>query len=168
MTKKAYTHLFCDLDGTLIETISHSKFPKGIWDMKFRFDTLDAIRNMSPTYLFIVTNQGGIELGEVNQQNFKSKIEYIEHSIQEYCDIKDENIGYLYCTTNDDSNQFRKPNPGMIQQILSKFHISKNDCLMIGDSSTKTQSKTDTDKKAAINSGISYMDVDEFIKSYKE
>lgn len=118
--------------------------------------------------MFIVTNQGGIELGEVNQQNFKSKIEYIEHSIQEYCDIKDENIGYLYCTTNDDSNQFRKPNPGMIQQILSKFHIRKSDCLMIGDSSTKTQSKTDTDKKAAINSGISYMDVDEFIKSYKE
>ena len=52
MASKKYLCLFCDLDGTLIETISHSKFPKGIWDMKFRFDTLDAIRNMSPYMKF--------------------------------------------------------------------------------------------------------------------
>lgn len=35
--------IFCDLDGTLIETISGATFPKGIWDMKLRFDVLDAI-----------------------------------------------------------------------------------------------------------------------------
>lgn len=41
---KKYKILFCDLDGTLIETLSGKTFPKGIWDMKFKFDVLDAIK----------------------------------------------------------------------------------------------------------------------------
>lgn len=32
---KKYKVLFCDMDGTLIETASGETFPKGIWDMKF-------------------------------------------------------------------------------------------------------------------------------------
>ena len=40
--------MFCDLDGTLIETISGDTFPKGIWDMKLRFDVLDAIKKLNP------------------------------------------------------------------------------------------------------------------------
>ena len=30
--------IFCDLDGTLIKTKSGETFPKGIWDMEFRFE----------------------------------------------------------------------------------------------------------------------------------
>ena len=43
--------IFCDLDGTLIETISGETFPKGIWDMKIRFDVLDAIKKLNPKYI---------------------------------------------------------------------------------------------------------------------
>lgn len=62
---KKYKVLFCDMDGTLIETASGETFPKGIWDMKFKFDVLDAIKNLNPEEIFIVTNQGGIEKGMV-------------------------------------------------------------------------------------------------------
>ena len=61
--------LFADLDGTLIETISGEVFPKGIWDMKFRFDVLDAIKKLNPEYILIASNQGGIESGFVNVLN---------------------------------------------------------------------------------------------------
>lgn len=53
---KKYKVLFCDMDGTLIETASGETFPKGIWDMKFKFDVLDAIKNLNPKVIFIVTN----------------------------------------------------------------------------------------------------------------
>lgn len=59
------------MDGTLIETASGETFPKGIWDMKFKFDVLDAIKNLNPKAIFIVTNQGGIEKG------FVSRITYL-------------------------------------------------------------------------------------------
>lgn len=37
---KKYKVIFANLDGTLIETISGETFPKGIWDMKIKFDIL--------------------------------------------------------------------------------------------------------------------------------
>lgn len=45
MKKTNYKILFADLDGTLITTASGKTFPEGIWDMKLRFDTLEAIIN---------------------------------------------------------------------------------------------------------------------------
>ena len=53
---KEYKVIFADLDGTLIETISGETFPKGIWDMKIKFDVLDAIKKLNPECIFIVTN----------------------------------------------------------------------------------------------------------------
>lgn len=50
---KKYKVLFCDMDGTLIETASGETFPKGIWDMKFKFDVLDAIKNLSPKVILL-------------------------------------------------------------------------------------------------------------------
>ena len=36
--------LFCDLDGTLIFTLSGKTFPQGIWDMQLRLDVLNKIK----------------------------------------------------------------------------------------------------------------------------
>ena len=43
--QKKYKYLLIDLDGTIINTISGSIFPKGIWDMKFDFNVLITIKN---------------------------------------------------------------------------------------------------------------------------
>lgn len=168
---KKYKVLFCDLDGTLIDTISEETFPKGIWDMKLKFDVLDAIKKLEPYCILIVTNQGGIEKGFVNKRNFEFKMNYIIRSINEYTGVYTE---YSYCTSNDKNYEYRKPNIGMLKSLLHRIqtnlfrteNIYKNDCLMIGDASGFEGQFSDTDKKTAENFGIDYLDVNEFVKLY--
>lgn len=168
---KKYKVLFCDLDDTLIETISGETFPKGIWDMKLKFDVFDAIKKLEPYYILIVTNQGGIEKGFVNKRNFEFKMEYIIRSINEYIGVYAE---YSYCSSNDKNYEYRKPNTGMLKSLLHKIqtnlfraeNINKDDCLMIGDASGLEGQFSDSDKKTAENFGIDYLDVNEFVKLY--
>ena len=157
--------IFCDLDGTLIETISGETFPKGVWDMRIRFDVLDAIKKLNPQYILIVSNQGGIESGIVNEFNFRTKLDYIANAIWEYCDC--ECYG-AYCSTNDKSNPWRKPNTKMLEALLDDYvgdviDYIKPKCLMIGDASGKDGQFSDTDKKTAENFGIDYIDVEDFV-----
>ena len=158
--------LFADLDGTLIETISGEVFPKGIWDMKFRFDILDAIKKLNPEYILIASNQGGIESGFVDEDNFRAKSEYVAGAIREYCNCK---CCAMCCLTNDKSNQWRKPNTKMLEDLLTyyvgyDFEGIKPKSLMIGDASGKEGQFSDSDKKTAENFGIDYMDVDDFVE----
>jgi len=134
---KKYKVLFCDMDGTLIETVSGETFPKGIWDMKFKFDVLDAIKNLNPKAIFIVTNQGGIEKGLFPESFIYVKCQYVNDSIIDYCGI---DTCFKYCGSNDRSNPMRKPNTGMLEGLFNKYKswgyaCNKNDCLMIGDAS---------------------------------
>ena len=158
--------LFCDLDGTLINTISGDTFPRGIWDMKLRFEVLDAIKKLNPEYILIVSNQGGIERGFVNRGHFNLKLQYICQSIEEYC--KCSCYGY-YCSSNNISDPFRKPNVGMLGYLTElyvgdDFDSIKPKSLMIGDASGKEGQFSDSDKKTAENFGIDYMDVEDFVK----
>ena len=167
---KNKSFLFCDLDGTLISTINGDPFPRGVWDMKFRFDTLDAIKLLRPDKILIVSNQGGIDKGFVNEDNFEIKAEYICRAIMEYCDCK---CYIMYCCTNDKSDPYRKPNAKMLEsltltEIGDDFDLIKSESLMIGDASGKEGQFSDSDKKTAENFGIDYMDVDDFINMNKE
>lgn len=161
---KKYDIIFADLDRTLINTISGEIFPKGIWDMKIRFEVLDKIKEIKPKYLLIVSNQGGIESGLVDGHNFRAKLDYIARAIREYCDC--ECYG-MYCDTNDKSDPYRKPNTGMLLNLIECYVVNifdyKSVSLMIGDLSGKEGQFSDTDKKTAENFGIDYMDVEDFV-----
>lgn len=168
--KKQYKILFTDLDGTLIETISKEPFPKGIWDMKFKFDVLNAIKALKPDYICIVTNQGGIEKGFVNEIAFIRKLRYIQTVIEDYTNIS---VITKYCKFNNSTIVTRKPNPGMLRSCIYDINTTtynkyydKKDCFMIGDSSGLEGQYSDTDKKTAENFGIDYLDVAEFVKVY--
>lgn len=163
---KKYNVIFADLDGTLIDTISGETFPKGIWDMRIKFDVLDAIKKLNPEYIFIVSNQGSIESGFVDEYDFRAKSEYVEKAISEYCNCK---CYIMYCATNNESNPCRKPNTGMLKILLeiyfrNNFDRIKQKSLMIGDASGKESQFSDSDKKTAENFGIDYMDVDDFVR----
>ena len=164
---KKYDVIFSDLDGTLINTISGETFPKGIWDMQIRFEVLDKIKEIKPKYLLIVSNQGGIESGFVDAHNFRAKSEYITRAIREYCGCE---CYAMYCTTNDKTDLYRKPNVGMLENLLESyvgddFDCIKQKCLMIGDASGKEGQFSDSDKKTSENFCIDYMDVDDFVNT---
>lgn len=159
--------IFCDLDGTLIETIGGGPFPKGIWDMRLKFDVLNAIKELNPEYILIVSNQGGIESGFVDAQNFRAKSEYVARAVGEYCNCK---CYAMYCETNDKSDHYRKPNTGMLENLIERyvgddFNYIKQKSLMIGDASGKEGQFSDSDKKTAENFGIDYMDVNDFVNT---
>ena len=159
--------IFCDLDGTLIETISGETFPKGIWDMRIKLDVLDAIKKLNPKYVLIVSNQGGIESGFVDTHDFNSKCEYITRAIREYCECE---CYAMYCDSNNKSDPYRKPNTKMLETLLEDyvgddFDFIKQKSLMIGDASGKEGQFSDSDKKTAENFGIDYMDVNDFLNA---
>lgn len=168
---KKYKYLFCDFDGTLVDTLSGKTFPEGIWDMKVKFDVLDKIKELNPEYVFIVSNQGGIESGFINEDYFVDKCQYVCDIIKEYCKI--ENVWFTYCTTNDKTAEDRKPNTAMLEYMLEMhsdngywFNTNtelKNEILMIGDASGKEGQFSDSDKKCAENFGIDYLDVNDFL-----
>lgn len=162
---KNYKIIFADLDDTIIKTKSGQIFPKGICDMEFRFDVLNKIKEIHPDYVLIVSNQGGIENGFVSADNFHSKSEYIRRSVSEYCECE---CHCVYCSYNDKSHPWRKPNTGMLEFLSEKyvgddFDYIKSVSLMIGDASGKEGQFSDSDKKTAENFGIDYLDVEDFI-----
>lgn len=160
--------LFCDLDGTLIDTISGETFPRGIWDMRFKFDVLDAIKRMNPKTILIASNQGGIELGYLTENEFRAKLEYICKSIEDYCMIP---CYGTYCKDNRVTCPNRKPNLGMLQSLSQAFLESNfedvvDDSLMIGDASGLPGQFSDSDKNTAEKCGMEYMDVTDFVDFY--
>ena len=167
---KKYEIIFSDLDGTLINTISGETFPKGIWDMRIRFEVLDKIKEIKPKCLLIVTNQGGIEKGFVNRRNFEFKMEYLCRSIKEYTEIP---VEYNYCEKNDNNYKYRKPNIGMLNFLIYKIinkgiienRIETDKMLMIGNASGKEGQFSDSDKRTAENYHIDYIDVEDFINT---
>ena len=170
MGETDYKILFADLDGTLITTASGKTFPEGIWDMKLRLDTLEAIKKLAPKRVFIVSNQGGIEKGYSTDYLFTTKIHYVCRCIEEYCGI--DVVDYEYCKSNSKSDPRRKPNTGMLQLLYNDFventNLGRRDALMIGDASGKPGQWSDSDKKTAENFGIDYLDVEDFIKAMKK
>lgn len=159
--------LFTDLDGTLIDTISGEAHPKGVWDVKIKFDVWDKIKKVFPNveYILIATNQGGIETGKLDAQHFTSKIMWILDSMQEY--FGDAiTINGTCCPSHDENNKFRKPNTGMLSKLLTDLSIEnmeRSSMIMLGDASGKEGDFSDSDKKVAENFGIDYIDVEDFL-----
>lgn len=159
--------LFADLDGTLIETYSGATFPKGLWDMRFKFDVLDKVKELKPELLIIVTNQGGIEKGYMKEKDFvKGKMAFVTRAVEDYTGVR---CVFQHCIYNDPKCIYRKPNTGMLEVACRKnlpqegVIAYKEEMMMIGDASGKPGDFSDSDRKCAETFGIVYMDVNDFL-----
>lgn len=162
--------IFIDMDGTLIKTLSGEPFPRCISDFQPLWNTWNTLKDwfnsrndMETCYIFIVTNQEGVEKGLVVEDYLRVKIDFISKALHEYLDPKElfPNklvVDYYYSITKD---RFRKPNTGMLEVLLSDYeldYINKDEMVMIGDASGSIGDFSGTDKKTAFNFGIDYID----------
>lgn len=165
ITKKKV--IFIDMDGTLIDTVSGNTFPEGVWDMKLKMEVFAQLKKLHPQAVLIVSNQGGIEMGYVHPAMFQPKFIYVIASLQSFIGLNTLVAGQ-FCPYNAKEHPDRKPNPGMLENMLKEFcentglEISKEECLMIGDASGLEGQFSDSDLKTAENFGCDYLDVTEF------
>lgn len=156
--------LFIDLDDTLTHTCSGDTFPNDITDYRLDLDVINRIRSMrSLQRIAIVSNQGGIP-DIVKEEDFKAKIKGVEFFLFVYCGVA---VSSHYCADTDKKNPRRKPNTGMLEEVMSTLPYAlrkKEVMLMVGDASGKPNDFSDSDKMTAENFGIDYLDVEDFKK----
>lgn len=140
--------LFLDRDG-VVNVWRPGDYVK-TWD-EFRFNDgfLDFIRlyNDSFRHIFIVTNQRGVGRGIMTEQ----QLEEIHLRMLDRISRAGGRIDRIYCCTSaDDSNPMRKPNPGMALQAMMDYpDIVMEKSVMIGDQPS--------DRLFAFNTGMNFL-----------
>lgn len=170
--------IFVDLDDTIIKTNSGKTFPEHLFDFVIKKEVLDKIVEVFPRakYLFIVSNQNGVGT-YISKDEFSLKFNSILRIIQGYLRIKynetykipvEPTVDGDYCI--DLNIHRRKPNTGMLERFIDTYSIvsrgfyTKENMIMIGDASDKEKNYSDSDKMCALNFGIDYLDVNDFLK----
>lgn len=129
--------LFLDRDGTI--NIDH-----GYVGTLARFDwidgALDAIRMASDAgwHVFIVTNQSGVARGLYDEAAVTALHAWLAEQVRRAGGTIDD---VRYCPYHPDAavaayrrvSDWRKPAPGMVQDLLRAWALDPADCIMVGD-----------------------------------
>tara|TARA_B100000886_G_scaffold316729_1_gene255555 strand:- start:455 stop:964 length:510 start_codon:yes stop_codon:yes gene_type:complete len=142
---KKYKNIFLDRDGVINKIIKRGNVissPRNFDEFYLRDDFLEFCKKIKEKDLvfFICTNQPDLKRNLLNVVD----LENMHAKIKEHIEIRE----ILFCGHDDiDNCNCRKPKPGMILEIINKYKLNKNDCLMIGDS----QKDIDAARFAKIN-----------------
>ncbi|MTI65776.1 MAG: HAD-IIIA family hydrolase [Firmicutes bacterium] len=132
--------LFIDRDGVINDNKKPVNKPKDLIIYKNAKKALKLAYNKGYD-LFIVTNQGGVELGYITEDDLDRIHNKLKDDLKDYCKIKE----IKYCPFYNRKSENRKPKPGMILELLKKYDIDIDKSWMIGD--------MDTDITAGIKAG---------------
>lgn len=135
--------VFLDRDGVL-------NYDHGYIGTRERFEwitgTFSALRRIARSghHIFIVTNQSGVARGYYSEDDVKSLMSWAIASIRSEGATIDD---WRYCPFHPTAaiehyrqdSEWRKPAPGMIQDLLMKWDVHPADCFLIGDQETDLQ-----------------------------
>ncbi len=79
----------------------------------------------------VATNQAGIERGYYSHEMLAAIHSKMLHDIRAGGGDIDR---ILYCPSYDDNHPWRKPNAGMLTELLNSFNIDAHETVFIGDS----------------------------------
>ncbi|AMA73048.1 MULTISPECIES: D-glycero-alpha-D-manno-heptose-1,7-bisphosphate 7-phosphatase [Aneurinibacillus] len=127
---------FLDRDGVINENphpINH------VGQFVFIPGALEAIRTLHERgyKVFVVTNQGGVGLGYMKREALAEIHNYMEEKIKEAGGMLAE---ILACTHKPQEGcTCRKPEPGMIFDLIKRYNIEPSKSYMVGDFYTDIQ-----------------------------
>lgn len=154
--------IFCDVLDCLIETQQSGGrpglIPRGIYDVRLRFEVWDKIRCFNPVQIYAMIPRSLI-LSSNGSNSWKVLLEYVSCSLSEYLRIPYQECQIL---TQQEVGQNKTD---MIRAVLLRGAARREESIMIGlDSGGYGQS--DRDIRAAGDNGIDYMDLGQLLSSY--
>ena len=154
--------VFCDVLDCLIETLgSNGKpglLPRGIYDMRLRFEVWDKIACFNPTRIFAMIPRNLI-LSSNGSNSWLKLLDYVICSLSEYLRVP---YGACQIITLRD---FGNGKDALISSILGKERIKKSSAIQIGlESGLYGQSNRDI--LVAQRVGIDYVDLGQLMNMY--
>lgn len=172
-----------DMDDTLINTKSGSRFGHGAHDWKFKYDTLEQklaeFQNQDSEgdpVMAIFTNQGGT----VNQANSKS-LNILDTKLNMILKAMPTTMPFVfYAATRKAKNDsgspeelhvwFRKPEPGMFEQLLIDLsldtsNVNYEDSFFCGDAAGRETDHSADDRGLAKNAKLQFYTPEEYFLS---
>lgn len=122
--------IFLDRDGIInvdhgyVSKIEDFQFTEGIFELLHLFADKGYI-------LFIITNQSGIGRGYYTQNDFDNLTQWMIQAFQNHT-IDIQKVAYCPHTPQDNCH-CRKPETGMIDDILKEYDIDLTESWLIGD-----------------------------------
>ncbi len=153
-----YRLIIFDVDGTLVTTKSGETFRKTADDWQWLPGRLEICQKYVGASIALVTNQGGVAFGYLNEGAMDWELNKTANAIAPY-------VPCFRCYTHPEASlaQYRKedtrrkPGPGMILEAMEYFKgVGPHNTLMVGD--------RPEDEQAAQNAGVAFMWADKFFK----
>ena len=130
-----YDALLLDRDG-VINVLRPGDYVKCIDEFVFCDGALEALRLLNPLFrrIVIVTNQRGVGRGLMTEADLKRIHEWMLSQIK----AAGGRIDHIYCCTSvDETDPRRKPNPGMALEIKADYpDVDFRRSLLVGDSAS--------------------------------
>lgn len=142
--------IFFDRDGVLNEDLNYvASLDRFHWTLSAR----EAVRacNDHGFFVFVVTNQAGVAHGYYGEAEVRALHAHMQVELADvgahvddfrYCPFHPEGKVKAYCK----ASYHRKPNPGMLLDLLADWRVDKTRSLLVGD--------RPTDLEAAARAGI--------------
>lgn len=121
--------VFLDRDGVINANSKYVNYPEDLIIFPWAGPAIRLLKKAG-FLVFIVTNQGGIELGFFTEADLSAI-----HSVLEF-QLRKQDAGIdeiVYCPHFHQDCDCRKPKPGMILGLAEKYHIQLSNSWMIGD-----------------------------------
>lgn len=126
MKKRA---VFLDRDGVINDNKKPVNKPEDLILYPWTYEAIEML-NRANYLVFVVTNQGGIEMGYFTEYDLKAiHIELTNRLNKKQICIED----IAYCPHFKTKCRCRKPLPGMILNLAEKYDIDLTSSFMVGD-----------------------------------